>query len=85
VPHSVNIEALHDLICKIVQPMDEDDYKYIEEKQMIKKVYTDDQNPDSSINPVDKEPGLLFHEFIFLLALIALRSDQLTEMPNKAE
>jgi hypothetical protein len=85
VPHGVNIEALHLQVKKIISPPTEEDYNYIDEKRMIFKVYTEDQNPDSAINPVDNEPGLLFHEFIFLLALIALNSDQLTEMPDKAE
>jgi len=30
-------------------------------------------------------PGLLFHEFIFLLALMAINGDHSTEIPNKTE
>ena len=85
VPHGINIEGLHEQVKKIISPMTEDEYDFIEEKKMIFTVYTDDQNPDSSINPQANEPGLLFHEFIFLLANIALKSDQMTQMADKAE
>ena len=36
----------------------------------------EDNNPENSTLLIDPcEPGLLFHEFIFLIALIALKSD----------
>lgn len=47
------------------------------------KVYNSDNNPDSHCEPMEGEPGLLFHEFIFLLAMIALNST--TESPVPSE
>ena len=52
------------------------EHNYFEEEFMLFKVYDNDQNPErSKLNPLDNEPGLLFHEFIFMLALMSLNSD----------
>ena len=45
------------------------EHNYFEEEKMLIKVY------DNDLNPSGNEPGLLFHEFIFILALMALNSD----------
>lgn len=45
-------------------------------------VYANDNNPDSHCEPAEKEPGLLFHEFIFLLAMIALIAPTLSPTPH---
>ena len=66
--------------------MTNDEHTYFEEEKMLLKVYDNDQNPEhSKLNPLDNEPGLLFHEFIFMLALMSLNSDQTTELPDKTE
>ena len=85
-PHSSNIESLYQLIKQIITPMTNDEHRYFEEDKMLITVYEQDQNPEKSkINPLDREPGLLFHEFIFLLALMALNGDTCTEYANKTE
>ena len=37
------------------------------------KIYNEDTNPQqTTCEPIEGEPGLLFHEFVFLLGLIAI-------------
>ena len=86
VPHRNNIESLNQLIKQIITPMTNDEFNYFEEEKMLIKVYEHDQNPErSKINPIDNEPGLLFHEFILLLALMAINGDTCTEYADKTE
>ena len=76
VPHRNNIESLNQLLKQIITPMTNVEHNYFEEEFMLFKVYDNDQNPErSKLNPLDNEPGLLFHEFIFMLALMSLNSD----------
>ena len=49
---------------------------------MLLQVYNSDNNPDSHCEPAEGEPGLLFHEFIFLLAMIALNAETLSPIPH---
>ena len=55
----------------------------MEEKNMLLEVYSKDNNPDSHVEPLPGEPGLLFHEFLFLLAMIALNAETLSPVPHK--
>ena len=55
----------------------------MEEKKMLLEVYSKDNNPDSHVEPLPGEPGLLFHEFLFLLAMIALNAETLSPVPHK--
>ena len=53
--------------------MTNEEYEYLVEKRMLIHVYDNDMDPATShCEPLPGEPGLLFHEFIFLLAMIAL-------------
>lgn len=54
---------------------------------MLFKIYQNDVNPhDSMIDKHDDEPKLTFHEFIFLLAVIATRKNTTDVIPaNKIE
>ena len=75
-PHRNNIESLEQLMRQIICPMTESEHVFFDDNKMLVKIYNDDTNPEnSSINPVENEPGLLFHEFIFLVALMALNTD----------
>lgn len=74
IPHSLNIECLQQLIKQVVTPMDNAEYEYLVEKKMLLEVYNNDNNPNSHCEPLPGEPGLLFHEFIFLLAMMAVSS-----------
>ena len=62
-----------------INPMTNEEHDYIVERKMLIQVYNNDNNPNSHVEPEPGEPGLLFHEFIFLLSLIALNSE--TESP----
>lgn len=56
--------------------MTNEEYEYLVEHEMLIKLYQRDQNPETSnCEPSPGEPGLLFHEFTFLLAMIALQQD----------
>ena len=63
--------------------MTNEEYEYMVKKRMLLEVYTNDNNPDSHCEPMEGEPGLLFHEFIFLLAMIALNSTTLSPVPSE--
>ena len=65
--------------------MTNEEYEYLVEKRTLHDVYNNDNNPDSHCEPQPGEPGLLFHEFIFLLAMIALDPGSATLSPNKSE
>lgn len=54
--------------------MDNAEYEYLVEKKMLLEIYNNDNNPNSHCEPLPGEPGLLFHEFIFLLAMMAVSS-----------
>lgn len=87
IPHSLNIERLNQLIRQCITPMTNEEYEYLVENRMLIKVYEKDMNPETShCEPSPGEPGLLFHEFIFLLAMIALNKDtDVVEASEKIE
>ena len=63
--------------------MTNEEYEWLVEKKKLYKIYREDNNPESYNKPDSSEPGLLFHEFIFLMALIALNMETLS--PDPAE
>ena len=86
IPNRCNVESLRCYIAQIITPMTNEEYTYFEEEKMVQKTYDEDQNPErSKINPKEGTPGLLFHEFIILLALIALNGDQVTVLDDATE
>ena len=42
-----------------------------------------DNNPQSHVEPLPGEPGLLFHEFLFVIAMIALQSETISPIPHE--
>ncbi len=72
IPTMLNVETLAEFISQVIPPITPEEYKYIESKALM-TVYNQDMNPaQTSCEPVNGEPGLLFHEFIFLMGIIAL-------------
>lgn len=63
--------------------MTNEEHSYLVERKMLLEVYRNDNNPDSHCEPMEGEPGLLFHEFIFLLAMIALNSTTLSPVASE--
>jgi len=59
------------------------EHEYMEERKMLFEVYNKDNNPDSHVEPLPGEPGLLFHEFLFLLSMIALNAETLSPVPHE--
>ncbi len=53
-----------------------EEWNYMERDKKLIQLYQNDNNPDSHCEPEKDEPGLLFHEFIFLIALIAVESKE---------
>lgn len=71
VPNLLNVENLHELIEHVIPPITPEEHKYMENKQLC-TVYNKDMVPkETRCQPEKDEPGLLFHEFIFLLGQIA--------------
>ena len=53
--------------------MTNEEYDYLIEQKSLLNIYAEDKNPmGGECLPKDGEPGLLFHEFIILLGLIAI-------------
>ena len=53
--------------------MTNEEHEYMIEKKRLFQIYNEDVNPNESMClPENGEPGLLFHEFIILLGLIAI-------------
>ena len=84
-PHALKIESLHKYILQVISPMTNEEHDYMQEKNGLTEVYNRDNNPDSHCEPQPGEPGLVFHEFIFLLAMIALGTDteNLSPIPHE--
>jgi hypothetical protein len=54
-----------------IPPMTGEEYNFFENNEII-KAYEIDKNYQTTLcEPMDGEPGLLFHEFVFLLGRIA--------------
>lgn len=81
IPHLFNIEALQMYIEQTLPAITNGEQEFYD-KNMLIQAYNDDSNPDSPIGgPLvnettgeQMEPALHFHEFIFLLGLIAKKS-----------
>ena len=72
-PGTLNVESLHMFIEQTIPPITQKEYEYLVEKKVLLKIYNEDTNPQqTTCEPLNGEPGLLFHEFIFLLGLIAV-------------
>lgn len=68
---TLSIEDLCAFVKQTIPPITADEYAY-DEKNMLHQIYYQDQNPlATTCEPQAGEPVLLFHEFIFLLGLIA--------------
>ena len=65
----------------VITPLEEAEYVYLVQERKLIEVYNNDNNLDSHCEPQEGEPGLYFHEFIFLRALIALNAESLAEVP----
>ena len=69
----LNVETLHDFIEQIIPPNTPEENAYLTTNKVLLKIYNEDKSPkQTTCEPIEGEPGLLFHEFIFLLGLIAL-------------
>lgn len=72
-PGTLNVESLHTFIEQTIPPITQKEYEYLIEKKVLLRIYNEDTNPQqTTCEPIEGEPGLLFHEFIFLLGLIAV-------------
>ena len=83
IPHTIPVDTLCLLLKTIITPMTNEEYEYLEERKRLMEVYKEDVNPDSHCEPEPGEPGLLFHEFIFLLATIALTAETLSPVASE--
>ena len=87
-----NIESLNEMIIQTIPPITTAEEDYFYTHQYLLKTYNNDTAAGQTIIvPLEKgeegadgkakveceEPGLLFHEFVFLLGLIAVRYQSL--------
>lgn len=80
IPHLFNIEALHNYVEQTLPPTTSGEYDFYE-KQKLCEAYNEDKNYQTTmVEPMEDErgepmePELHFHEFLFLLGLIAKNS-----------
>ena len=84
IPNSCNVQSLVDFLLRIIRPLTNEEHEFFE-KATLMDIDKEDCNPNSHIEPRPGEPGLHFHEFIFLLSLIALnQSDPLSPIPYES-
>lgn len=96
IPNMFNIESLQEMMMETIPPITTAENDYFLTQQCLLKTYQKDTAPiQTLIIPLEKddesnmdsgkpeceEPGLLFHEFVFLLGLIAIKYQSL-EMDN---
>lgn len=68
----LNVEFLEELVKATIPPMTAEEYAFFEENHEIVRTYEADKNYQTTqCEPKVGEPGLLFHEFIFVLGRIA--------------
>ena len=72
IPHMFNIEDMQSYMKATVPPLTSEEYQYFENNEIIRFYETDMATPIVMCEPRVGEPGLLFHEFIFLLSRIAI-------------
>lgn len=71
IPHMFNVESLQEFLKATIPPMTGEEYNFFENNEII-KAYEQDKNVQTTLcDPLEGEPGCLFHEFIFLLGRIA--------------
>ena len=71
----LNCETLHDFIEQVIPPITQKEHDFLEKDRTLMKIYNTDKKPnETSCDPDPGEPGFLFHEFIFLMGLIALHA-----------
>lgn len=81
IPHLFNIEALQVFMEQTLPPITNGELEFYNNNKLV-EAYVEDKNPDSPIGgPMmneqsgeQMEPALHFHEFIFLMGLIAKNS-----------
>ena len=80
IPHLFNIEALHNFVEQTLPPTTSGEYEFYEKKKLC-EAYNEDKNYQTTmVEPMEDErgepmePELHFHEFLFLLGLIAKNS-----------
>jgi len=84
IAHQINIETLHDFIEQVIPPITAAEVEYLEKDKTLLKKYNEDKSyKTNTCEPVEGEPGLLFHEFIFLLGQIALHATDHTPVTAK--
>lgn len=81
-----NVESLQEFLKATIPPMTSEEYNFFQNNEVIKAYETDKNYQTTLCEPLDGEPGLLFHEFIFLLGRIACNcvntSDQISGKLN---
>lgn len=71
IPHMFNIESLHEFIKATIPPMTNKEYDFFDKFLLVKEYESDQNFTSTSVEPLDGEPDLKFHEFIFCLGRIA--------------
>ncbi len=72
IPFMFNIEDMQLYLKATVPPVSSDEYKYFENNEVMQFYEAELVNKSSHCDPKVGEPTLLFHEFVFLMARIAL-------------
>ena len=83
-PSFLDIEPLQVLIEDIIPPIFPHEQEYLCEKKVLDQLYRSDKEPKTSNVKPDEgnEPGLHFHEFIFLLGIIGLKFMDTSELAS---
>ena len=72
IPHMFNIEDMQSYLKSTIPPLTSEEYQFFENNDIIRFYEQDMTHPVVNCEPMIGEPTLLFHEFVFLLARIAI-------------
>ena len=74
IPGMFNIEDMQSYLKATIPPITSEEYQYFENNEIIRFYELNMVQSVVSCDPGHGEPGLLFHEFVFLLSRIAINN-----------
>ncbi len=73
IPHLFNVESLQQEMKATIPPLTTEENTFFETSEIVKAYESDKNYQTTMCEPIEGEPGLLFHEFLILLGRIALK------------
>lgn len=69
-PNMFHVEALQDFMKSTIPPLTGDEFLFFENNEIMLEYEKDKNFETTPVEPLETEPGLLFHEFVLLIGRI---------------